>query len=235
MQNFKLLFVHGYTASSKADWYPRLTKMLDELGIDYAVPDLPGGKRPHSREWLDIIDREVKKSDKPVVLVGHSLGSRAVLLYLDQYKQPTKAVLLIAAFANRVENADRRGGKAYPDFFEYALDIEAIKQLSESFTVLHSLDDDSIDYEQGKAIADDLGAKLVPVEGRATSISRKMLNWYYKPCVTSLASSGHVCRGYGRSTNSVICLKLTLEKSAVSTPSNLSVIPVLLYGQLLPT
>jgi len=166
MQNFKLLFVHGYTASSKADWYPRLTKMLDELGVEYAVPDLPGGKQPHSREWLEIIDREVKASDKPVVLIGHSLGSRAVLLYLDQYKKPVRAVLLIAAFANRVENATRRGGKAYPDFFEHFLGIDAIKRLSESFTVLHSLDDDSIDYEQGKTIAEDLGAKLVAVEGR---------------------------------------------------------------------
>jgi predicted alpha/beta hydrolase family esterase len=166
MSDFKLVFVHGYTASSKADWYPRLTKMLDELRVDYVVPDLPGHKRPHSREWLEIIDREVKKSKKPVVLIGHSLGSRAVLLYLDQYKHPVKAVLLIAAFANRIENAARRGGNAYPDFFEYKLDIEAIKRLSDSFTVLHSLDDDSIDYEQGKAIADDLGAKLVTVEDR---------------------------------------------------------------------
>jgi predicted alpha/beta hydrolase family esterase len=147
--------------------------MLDELGIDYAVPDLPGNRRPHSREWLEIIDREVNKSEKPVVLIGHSLGSRAVLLYLDQYKHPVKGVLLIAAFANWAENADRRGGKAYPDFFEYVLDINAIKGLSQSFTVLHSLDDPGIDYEQGKAIAKDLGAKLVTVEDRGHLFNAK--------------------------------------------------------------
>lgn len=166
MTDFKLIFVHGYTASSKADWYPRLTKMLDKLDVDYAVPDLPGNKQPHSREWLEIIDREVEKSDCPVVLIGHSLGSRAVLLYLDQFKHPVKAVFLIAAFANWVENAARRGGSAYPDFFEHVLDIPAIKRLSQSFTVLHSLDDESIKYEQGKAIADDLGAKFVTVNDR---------------------------------------------------------------------
>jgi predicted alpha/beta hydrolase family esterase len=166
MSDFKLLFIHGYTASSKADWYPRLTKMLDELGVDYVVPDLPGAKRPHSREWLEIVDREVKKSDKPVVLIGHSLGSRTVLLYLDQYKQPVKAVFLIAAFANWTQNAGRNGGKSYPDFFEYAVDIPAIKQLCDSFTVLHSVDDDGIDYQQAVEITKDLDAKLVTVEGR---------------------------------------------------------------------
>jgi len=145
------------------NWYPAITKSLDELGIDYAVPDLPGGKRPHSKEWLEIIDSEVQKSDKPVVLVGHSLGTRAVLLYLDQYKHPAKAVFLVAAFANDVENGKRKRGKAYPDFFEYPLDIEAIKKLCPQFTVIHALNDHSIDYEQGEAIAEDLDAKMVTV------------------------------------------------------------------------
>ena len=166
MPDFKLLFVHGYTASSKADWYPRLTKMLDKLGVDYAVPDLPGETNPHSPEWLEIIDREVRRSEKPVVLIGHSLGTRAVLLYLDQYKQPVQAVFLIAAFANRTENADRWDGETYPDFFEYVIDTTKIKRLSQSFTVLHSVDDDSIDYEQGQEIAKDLDAKLITVEDR---------------------------------------------------------------------
>ena len=166
MSDFKIVFVHGYTASHLADWYPNISKELDALGVDYVVPDLPGGTRPHSKEWLKVIDREVKLAGKPVVVVGHSLGSRAVLLYLDQYKTPVKAVFLIAAFANWIENAERRGGEAYPDFFEYKLDIEAIKRLCGHFVVVHSKDDDSIDYKQGEEIAKDLGAKLVTTEGR---------------------------------------------------------------------
>ncbi|HTH72191.1 MAG TPA: alpha/beta fold hydrolase [Candidatus Pristimantibacillus sp.] len=166
MSDFKIIFVHGYTASHLADWYPDISKELDALGVDYVVPDLPGGTRPHSKDWLEIIDREVKSAGKPVVLVGHSLGSRAVLLYLDQYKAPAKAVFLIAAFANWTENAKRRDGEAYPDFFEHQLDIEAIKQLCGRFVVIHSRDDDSIDYKQGQKIAKDLDAKLVTAEGR---------------------------------------------------------------------
>lgn len=165
MSDFKIVFVHGYTASHLADWYPDISKELDALGVDYAIPDLPGGKNPHSREWLEIIDREVKQSNKPVVLVGHSLGTRAVLLYLDQYKQPIKAAFLIAAFANRVENAERRD-RSYADFFEYPVDIGAIKKLCGQFTVIHATDDDSIDIEQGKDIAEDLDAKLITVDGR---------------------------------------------------------------------
>ena len=166
MNDFKIIFIHGYTASHLADWYPSITKSLDELGVDYAVPDLPGGRQPHAQDWLNIVDREVKASAKPVVLVGHSLGTRTVLLYLDKYRVPVKAVFLIAAFANWLENADRRDGEAYPDFFEYGLDIEAIRKLADKFVVIHSVDDDSIDYKQGKEIAEQLGAKLITLEGR---------------------------------------------------------------------
>ncbi len=127
---------------------------------------MPGGRNPHAKEWLEIVENEVERSDKPVVLVGHSLGTRTALLYLDKYKKPVKAVFLIAAFANWVENGKRRDGEAYPDFFEYKVDIESIKKLCEKFVVIHSVDDDSIDYEQGKEIADELGAKLVTLNGR---------------------------------------------------------------------
>lgn len=166
LKNFKIIFVHGFTASSKADWYPSITPKLKKLGIDFFVPDLPGGKHPHAEEWLAVIKKEVKKTKKPLVLVGHSLGSRAVLLYLEKYKPQVKLVLLIAAFANRLENAKRRGGETYPDFFEHKIDISKIKTLSDKFIILHSKDDDSIPYEQGKEIAKDLNAELITFADR---------------------------------------------------------------------
>ena len=160
MSDFKIIFVHGYTASSKADWYPAITPMLQKENIDFTVPNLPGGEHPRVRDWYDIIDKEVKKTDKPLVLVGHSLGTRAVLLYLEKYQSKVKLVLLIAAFTNRVKNAQRNNGKAYPDFFTHKINIEKIKPLAEKFIVMHSKDDDSIPYKQGVEIANDLGAEL---------------------------------------------------------------------------
>ncbi len=166
MSSFKIVFIHGYEGTLLTDWYPEVTRSLDELGVDYAVPDLPGGDRPHAKKWIEAVDDEVIKSDKPIVLVGHSLGSRTALLYLEQYRQSVKAVFLVAAFGNRVENAERHSGVSYPDFFEHEIDIDAVKKLCSRFVVLHSLDDDVIDYEQGREIARDLGARLVTLDGR---------------------------------------------------------------------
>lgn len=166
MSRFKIIFIHGYTASSKADWYPNISPELKKLGIDFAVPDLPGGEYPHADEWLEKIHKEVLKTRKPLILVGHSLGSRAVLLYLEKYKPKVEKVFLIAAFANRVENAKRNEGKAYPDFFAHKIDLAKIKTLVGKFVVIHSEDDTSIPYEQGVEIAKELGAKLITYKGR---------------------------------------------------------------------
>lgn len=164
--DFKIVFVHGYTASHLADWYPNISKELTKLGVDFAVPDLPGDEHPHASEWLDVIHKTVLESPKPLVLVGHSLGTRAVLLYLEKYKTNVEKVFLVAAFNNSTENAKRRDGETYPDFFEYPIDLEKIKPLAKEFIVIHSKDDSSINYSQGVEIAKNLGAKLITFENR---------------------------------------------------------------------
>lgn len=73
----KIIFVHGYTSSPKKTKYQIISRELSKLGIEYSMPSLPGGENPHRKEWLEIINKEVKKSKIPVVLIGHSLGSRA--------------------------------------------------------------------------------------------------------------------------------------------------------------
>ena len=165
--NKKIIFVHGYTASSQADWYPAIKPELDRLGVDYSIPDLPGGENPHSADWVEIIKKEVDLSSKPVVLVGHSLGTRAVLLYLDKYQRKVDTVILIAPLSNDIANAERRGGEDYPDFFEYKIDLQRIKKLANKFVIAHSRDDSSLDYEKhGVSMAKELGVDLITFEGR---------------------------------------------------------------------
>lgn len=167
MQNkFTIVFIHGYTASHLADWYPNISKELDKLGIDYLIPDLPGGEYPHASEWLEAIRDEVIKTEKPLVLVGHSLGTRAMLLYLEKYQPKVEKVFLIAAFNNKTENGNRNDGETYPDFFEHVIDLEKIKPSVGKFIVMHSKDDSSIPYEQGVGIAKDLDAELITYEGQ---------------------------------------------------------------------
>jgi predicted alpha/beta hydrolase family esterase len=141
--------------------------MLTKENIDFAIPDLPGERHPKSAEWLSIIDQEAKKSDKPIILVGHSLGTRTALLYLDQFgPENIDSVLLVAAFNNNCEQNCNRRHEAYPDFWEYPVDIDKIKKLVKQFVVMHSKDDSSIDYAQAVEISQELDAKLLTYQNR---------------------------------------------------------------------
>jgi len=160
----KIILIHGYTSSPNNKKYQIISQGLDKLGVEYSIPAFPGGEYPHSKEWLDIIDKEVKNTTKPVVLVGHSLGTRAALLYLDKFEQKVDTVILIAAFNNNFKENGKRRDENYTDFFDYALDIEKVKKLADKFIVVHSKDDDSIDYKQGVEISKELGAELITYE-----------------------------------------------------------------------
>lgn len=160
----KVILVHGYSSSPKKKKYKIISRELEKLGVEHSIPALPGGEHPRSKEWLEIIDKEVKGVDKPVVLAGHSLGTRAILLYLDKFEQKVDSVILIGAFNNDFkENRKKREGN-YKDFFDYALNIEKVKKLADKFIVVHSKDDDSIDYQQGVEISRELGAELITYE-----------------------------------------------------------------------
>lgn len=165
LNDFKIIFIHGYTASSKENWYPNISKELTKLNVDYEIPDLPGGEHPHASEWLEKMHEVISNVDKPIVLVGHSLGTRAILLYLEKYQPKVKAVFLVAAFSNRLENATKYDEGAYPDFFEHLIDIEKIKLLVGKFVVMHSKDDELV-YEGAVEVSNLLGAKLVTFEDR---------------------------------------------------------------------
>ncbi|HET7099282.1 MAG TPA: alpha/beta fold hydrolase [Patescibacteria group bacterium] len=164
-KDFKIVFVHGYTASSKVNWYPNISTELTKLGIDFEVPDMPGGEHPHASEWLDTMHSVISKIDKPLVLVGHSLGTRAILLYLEKYQPQVKAVFLVATFSNRLENGTKYDGSAYSDFFTHLVDIEKIKSLVGKFVVVHSKDDE-LPFDGAVEISNQLGAKLIPFEDR---------------------------------------------------------------------
>ena len=157
----KVVLVHGYTSSPSKQRYQIIAEELNRLGIEYAIPALPGDEDPQAKEWLETINREIKNTNLPIVLVGHSLGTRAILLYLDQYNVVVDTVIPIATFNNDIETNRDRKDQHYASFFEYKLDIKKIKNLANHFIVIHSKDDDTIDYQQAVDISKELGARLI--------------------------------------------------------------------------
>lgn len=160
---YTIIDIPGYNHNSESMWHPEFRKYITESGSEVITLNLPGGKYPVFREWYPIIEQAVSEANNPVILVGHSLGTRAVLLFLEQTKKTVQNIVLIAPFDNSLANSSFRNGN-YANFFEHLIDIKQVKsKIKGEIKVIGSEDDVNIPYIQAQNIARDLSAELITI------------------------------------------------------------------------
>ncbi|OGY21126.1 MAG: hypothetical protein A3A65_03505 [Candidatus Chisholmbacteria bacterium RIFCSPLOWO2_01_FULL_49_14] len=158
MQDFTIVFVHG-TGGHDADWFPNIAKELEKRKVTFRIPKLPDQKPIQAKDWLSGVHKVVKEIKNPIVFVGYSLGTRAILLYLEKHKLRATHIILVAAFSNNIMNA-LRGGNKYPSFFQHRVNTDLIKQFVPNITILHSKDDKIIPFSQAVELSKELNAEL---------------------------------------------------------------------------
>jgi predicted alpha/beta hydrolase family esterase len=160
---YTIIDIPGYNHNSESAWHPEFRQLIAEEGNEVITLDLPGGKYPVFTEWYPIIEQVVREAQYPVTLVGHSLGTRAVLLFLEQTQHTVQNVILIAPFDNSLSNSSFRDGN-YANFFEHLIDINQVKsKIKGEIKVIGSEDDVNIPFIQAQNIAQELSAKLITI------------------------------------------------------------------------
>lgn len=162
-----LIDVHGYNHSPDSAWHPYLHSYYLQKGWDIFAPQFPGGKSPVYREWEKVLDSVFKSiSDtEEVVLIGHSLGTRAIQVYLFRHLSVTVSkVVLIAPFDDNPANAEFRNGQ-YANFFEERIDFNRLIHSSHAWSIVSSQDDDRIPFYQAQNLARALNADLMQCQG----------------------------------------------------------------------
>lgn len=155
--------IPGYNHSSESIWHPEFRRLIGEAGNEVITLDLPGGKYPVFTEWYPIIEQAMREAQYPVTFVGHSLGTRAVLLFLEQTDLRVENIVLIGPFDNNTDNAKFRDGN-YANFFEHIVDIERVKKhIRDKIIIIGSEDDANISFIQAQNIARDLEGELITI------------------------------------------------------------------------
>ena len=173
---YTIIDIPGYNHNSDSMWHPDFRKYITESGNEVITLNLPGGKYPVFREWYPIIEQAVAEANNPVILVGHSLGTRAVLLFLEQTLYTVQNVVLIAPFDNSLSNSSFRNGN-YANFFEHLIDIEKVKfKVKGGIKVIGSQDDTNIPYIQAQNIAQDLSGELITIPNSGHFLDPKWAN-----------------------------------------------------------
>ena len=135
----QVLICHAYKTLPTENWYTWLANVLHERGYAATVLEMPNPSAPTEREWVECL--KLEHTSSPVIFVGHSLGCRAILAYINQYNVEAEKVVLVACpvfWEGVIET--RPPLMAYVDGMQ-TLDFVKLKSLVKRFDLLHDTTD----------------------------------------------------------------------------------------------
>lgn len=162
--NPRVFIIHGYKGSSDRGWKYWLARQLKDLGYEVYAPAMPDPFHPTKDEWVQAIAELVVEARPDDILVGHSLGTIAILRYLESLepKAHVGKTILVASFGEAFEDED---GDAMKSFVETPMQWDKVRAASKDFTIIHSDDDDVVPLSCGQSVARNLGVSLDVLKG----------------------------------------------------------------------
>ncbi|NRY52902.1 putative alpha/beta hydrolase family esterase [Clostridium beijerinckii] len=82
MKSNNIYVIHGYTSSSKSEWFPWLKEQFKDSSIKVNVPDMPDSEDPHLEPWINHLHKCIMDIDENTILIGHSFGCITALRYI---------------------------------------------------------------------------------------------------------------------------------------------------------
>ncbi|HLB66104.1 MAG TPA: alpha/beta fold hydrolase, partial [Candidatus Saccharimonadales bacterium] len=165
--NYVLL--HGFTGSSKNNFFPWAIKQLEDVGGTVYVPDLPNTKKPDAKEQAEFVVKSAK-FDKNTVLLGHSYGSVSALRVVESLKGPIKKLVLAGGFAEPGFLDRERNFEATTD---WNFDFEKIKKNVEEVVILRADNDSAVPRERADFLREKLGGTIVDFTAEGNHITAK--------------------------------------------------------------
>src|SRR3989338_6892138 len=165
--NYVLL--HGFTGSSKNNFFPWAIKQLEDVGGTVYVPDLPNTKKPDAKEQAEFVVKS-SKFEKNTVLLGHSYGSVSALRVVESLKGPIKKLVLAGGFAEPGFLDRERNFEATTD---WNFDFEKIKKNVEEVVILRADNDSAVPRERADFLREKLGGTIVDFTAEGNHITAK--------------------------------------------------------------
>lgn len=157
--NNTVYIVHGFTASSRSNWFPWLKEHLEKEGVRAVIPDMPDTMDPHLEPWLSTLRSCATQMDAATVFVGHSLGCVTALRFILERGVKIRGAVLVSGFIGKNPMKEQREGLL--EFVEPKLDIPQLKELIPARVVITARDDDIVPAESTRDLARKLDASLI--------------------------------------------------------------------------
>lgn len=156
--------VHGWASSPEDCWFPWLKKELENRGCAVVVPAMPQPKDPEPHAWLSMLNETIGSIDG-AVLIGHSLGVRALALYVQSRPEEEKASLFVSVagpFTFPTHDHPHPRAQATRDRWkDFELNPVALKKRISHSAGVYSKDDPWVPFDNAEWMRTHMGASVI--------------------------------------------------------------------------
>jgi hypothetical protein len=155
-----LYIVHGYGASPSDHWFSWLKNAMEKKGASVSIVNLPAPDAPQPNEWQQALESQVASLDEGTYFVAHSLGSIALLRFLEGVQGKTiGGYLLVSGFNNSLPALPQ-----LDSFKKPTIDYGRLVDIASNRVVVSAIDDPSVPHAFSESLANSLKAKFVSVQ-----------------------------------------------------------------------
>ncbi len=159
----RAFLIHGWGGRPEGGFRPWLKKELESHGYHVEALAMPDSDTPVIDKWIPYLTASIRDPDKNTVLVGHSLGATALLMYLEQLPETAsvgKVILVAGAFTKISGHTPEQQAIAKP-WLETPFNFEKIRHSSKSIVAFFSDNDPWVPLKENSEVAKKLHAKIV--------------------------------------------------------------------------
>ncbi len=167
----RVFIIHGWEGYPEEAWFPWLKKELETKGFEVFVPSMPDSGNPKIEVWVPFLKNLVGKCDENTYFIGHSMGCRTIIKYLDELEDNEKAggVVFVAGWVSLTPMAMRteEEKEIVRQWLAASIDYEKVKKIGRKFVAIFSDDDEYVPFEENsKTYKEKLGAEIILEHGK---------------------------------------------------------------------
>jgi len=169
VQKTNYVLLHGFTGSSKNDFFPWIKEKLEKEGSKAYVPDLPHSDDPKIEEQVEFVLKNTH-FDENSILLGHSLGSVVALKVVEKLQKPLRKLVLAAGFTQPGFLDHER---IFEKKFDWKFDFEKIKKNSGEVIILRAKNDSAVPQDRATEVQNKIGGRIIDFSAESDHITGK--------------------------------------------------------------
>jgi predicted alpha/beta hydrolase family esterase len=163
----KVYLIHGWDGNPENNWFPWLKKELAKKGFEVKALAMPSPSNPNIDAWINFLSKNLRNIDEDTYLVGHSMGCRAIIGFLEGFKGKVRGVIFVAGWIALTNLGTEEEKEIAEQWTSRKIDYQKVKEKTDKFVAIFSDNDPYVPMEKNIAFyKNKLGAEIITEKGK---------------------------------------------------------------------